>query len=540
MPPGFAPEDRSFDWIAGMQLLAGVALIVLDVRILWLGFEYNSRDPLAEVVPLLTGVDGVPKTEGDYLAWGLLFFLGSAYIASGLLTLNRRTSAFSPLRILHAVLLSGAALGVVVASFSFVFRQVWSILLIPCVLMAWTSYRFLKRLRSWDVLADTPEKSPRLRAPLVTAAISSLWFLAFAFVSWEPVRPSYTIGHPDVQNSGWGVDRIWFSPDGRLLAYSHGPDILFFDSSNGRTLHKDHAPDSFFGAFSHNSRVFALAGPPGLRTYREGKRIWEDRFVRPSDALLGWIQIWSLPSVRTEGRSSSGQLSRMARPCRCDPSALSFAPDDLSLLVGSSDGMVWRLEISTGEFREAFRAYEGSPPGQGEERVPSLSVISSAGDGQTLITVGRDDTRASPSCKLWDARTYALKKTFPLDDSEISRGGSLSPGTHAIALPDKSGYPYVWDLETGRRRGPVGKPHDHTAFSPSGDVLVVSSDRKIDVLAFPSLQPLSTIAPWHQWPAPIPPLLAVSSEGLVATGGGDYPDNAHTIRVWRIGQRHRS
>ncbi len=55
------------------------------------------------------------------------------------------------------------------------------------------------------------------------------------------------------------------------------------------------------------------------------------------------------------------------------------------------------------------------------------------------------------------------------------------------------------------------------------------------MFAIPSLTPLAHAAPWHHWPPPVPRLLAVSPDGLVAGTEAAYPADGRAIRLWSLG-----
>jgi len=534
---------RRFDWIAWAQLLTGGFLIGLNGLILIRGFDGSALDPMTHLVVLLTARDDVPTSGSPRWELGPLLLVGTALVASGLLALNRPEWSEGPLRFLHRLMVAGALLGVVrggIGRLNPDQPDPWILLVGPCVLLAWTSYRFLRRLRSefFEVQVETG----RLRAPWTTGVVSAFCVLAAAYILIEgPGMPDQVIREPHERIPTW-TRKIGFSPGGDILVSFLGAELVVLEPRSGRVLTKIHASyqnEVDAVAFSRDGRHLAWAALPGLRTSRDGVgRIWDDPHVVPPNVLLGGIQIWRLPEriePETRGAPRDFLLHSQSSGCRCDPTALSFSPDGHVLMVGTEDGSVWKLDVATGDLAPAFKVQDVA---SGTPTYPArIDNLGFTRDGRSLAVLSRASEHRPWICTTWDAVTFDPKRSFSLPMSGPKKSAQLFPEADTVITYDATGRTFAWDVVTGVRRGPVGDPRCPWApwsFTPAGDAAAISCGTRLEAFEFPSMKPLATAAPWHRWPLPVPPLLAFSEQGLVAGTEASYPADRRAIRLWRF------
>ncbi len=363
------------------------------------------------------------------------------------------------------------------------------------------------------------------------------WCLAAIYILFEgPGIADGVIHNPHGENASW-VPRIRFSPDGRFLVSGLGTDVALLDPRKGEVLGRRQIRNELTAmAFSHDSRVLVLVARPQLGTTNgSGERAWESRWVVPHDALLGEVQVLDVSDAAVGPQPALRQRFPAEPRCRCDPSSIAFSPDDRSVMVGTLDGsgLIWKMDLASGDFKPALRAYgdsEGRPSRSG-----GIDDLGYTRDGRILATLGLDASGSAWTCRTWDAATLRLERSFAITEPGSKSSGFLVAEADSAISFDASGRALVWDLTTGTRRAHIGGPTCHRGwnFAPDGNAFAVSCGTRLEVLAFPSFAPLATAAPWHRWPLPVPPRLALSSQGLVAGTDAEYPSNGRDIYLWR-------
>jgi WD40 repeat protein len=237
--------------------------------------------------------------------------------------------------------------------------------------------------------------------------------------SWPEGREIRLI---DKVGSGWGVEDLAYSPDGRQLcatAWINGRDMFYlYDVETGALV-------SSFGK-DHPGRgrvAFLPDGKEILTTHYHGR-----------------LAVWDA--------ATGGWLRDIGQPGEREFKAVQLAPDGRHAFWAGDYQLLGLRDLTTGEDVRVFKAR----PSQGD------LVVSPDGD---WVAFGR---------KFWDTRAGEL-----LSDSSLNYGdqsGATTPDARYLFAGTN-----VWDLLT-RRPTPSPVPlywREAPAFSPDGTVLAVGT-----------------------------------------------------------------
>ncbi|MCX5406697.1 serine/threonine protein kinase [Streptomyces sp. NBC_00335] len=196
--------------------------------------------------------------------------------------------------------------------------------------------------------------------------------------------------------------------------------------------------------------------------------------------------------------------------------ALSFSPDGKTLAASSTDGKIWRWDLSTRQSTVT--------------RVETPKYMQATVFSRDLALLVRAEEN---KVQLWDVGTGRSVATFtgaptgPAQEGFLHSVG-LSPDGKTVAASSREGL-YVWDVPSGRaptvhedaKSGPA-------AFSPDGGLLV--GGFPVQVRQLPADQLVATVSGGQNEDAR---LAVFSPDGqILALAQVDY-----TVRLWNAGSR---
>ena len=213
-----------------------------------------------------------------------------------------------------------------------------------------------------------------------------------------------------------GVFEIALSPDGKLLATSHGDTkIRLWQIADGKNLLtlKAHQGWAFALAFSPDGEILASGGHDNL------VKLWD---VQTGECLQ--------------------TLNEHAALIWC----VSFSPDGKTASSSSSDNSIRLWDIHSGKCLKVFQAH-----------TKCVHSVAFSADGSTLVSGSKDG-----DVRLWDIATGKCIQTLP-DNQEFVVSAQLSPNGKIVAAV--GGYNEhtlrIWDIEEGRC---IQKLYGHTGL----------------------------------------------------------------------------
>jgi WD40 repeat protein len=257
---------------------------------------------------------------------------------------------------------------------------------------------------------------------------------------------------------GWGTG-LGFSPDGKRLAAGlfdlESPDkpagypLCVWDVASGKRTHL---------LLGHEDDVRALAFS------RDGQRLFSGGWGEKNS-----VRVWDL--------DKSKELPALPQR-KGEALAMWLSPDDKTLLVADSDGLVrgWRL-----------------PAGTGLKGLPKLAparhggnAVAFSADGQRLVMGSwLGSAGASNSIKLWDLTTGRRLLEQPGHEGDVCCLGFTADGKRLVSCAADGAI--LWDLRLRRvvrRFGPRKMRPDVVAISPNGALLAVSEYRREQIHLF--------------------------------------------------------
>ena len=286
---------------------------------------------------------------------------------------------------------------------------------------------------------------------------------------------------------GASVNRVAFSPDGRLLATGNGDGtVRFWDMATRRPIGQS------LGGSNRNQSIYAVAFSP------DGK-------IVASAGREGVVRLWDVATRREIGAPLGGDSAYLY--------SVAFSPDGDILAAGRGDGTVQLWDVATHQ-------QVGAPL-----TVPGSEILSVAfsPDGKTLATAATvyGSARTSGTVRLWNVSSHrqtgkplasypwsANSLEFSPDGKFLATGWAdgfvdiydlaattkfpaillgngtinslaFSPNGKMLAAGTGAGDVQMWDIATERQFGsPLAtdaRPIESVAFSPDGHTLATGS-----------------------------------------------------------------
>lgn len=242
-----------------------------------------------------------------------------------------------------------------------------------------------------------------------------------------------------------------FSPDGKILAVSHGsqvrpdPQITLRDVESGKEIRSTRNSGVKWGlgelAFAPDGKTLAAAG---LGLSQLGSRV-----------LLPCIHLWdvgSMKKIRTTPPASDSFNSI---------SQLAFSPDGKTLISRNPENHVRLWDVASG--KERITA-EG----------PSQAIHCLAYSPNTKLLASAFGDRIW----LWSAATGNMVRMLECSSHPVSTIGFCADGKTLVSV-GMDGTVQLWDLQTGKEQHHFtigGRQAHHAAVAPDGETIAVWSE----------------------------------------------------------------
>jgi len=215
-------------------------------------------------------------------------------------------------------------------------------------------------------------------------------------------------------HTGW-IRSLAFAPDGTLLASgSTDQTVRIWDAATGQLLATLSGHTGFIGgvAFSPDGTTLASAS-------RDGS-----------------VRLWDVAS----GKEISGFSFRTALDpttnLRYWATGVTFSPDGKTLAVGSTEGVVYLIDATSGQIIHQLR---------GHTNWIVIRGLAFSPDGKTLYSAGLDAT-----VRIWDVERGVQTATLDMHRLDIFSIALSPDGARLASVSDQEGRLVVWDL-TQRR-----------------------------------------------------------------------------------------
>jgi DNA-binding SARP family transcriptional activator/WD40 repeat protein len=266
----------------------------------------------------------------------------------------------------------------------------------------------------------------------------------------------------------WGGNDVALSPDGRTAAIAAVQyDSPFGDDLKGRLVLLDlQTGDTRKSGESRQRSLGPPLGLTGVTFAAEGSSVIS---TGDDHRILVWDSS-SAPRIEDEFEDPEGQ----------DAFTPVLSPDDATAFTIDADGDIVAWDVTGGQsLGRRFTAGSGAPWNGGS---PWFAV---SPDGGKLAIVQNVGPSRSGSVRLVDTSTMDSPHVLPLPFGAVTPGLAFSPDNQTLALTSFGGYVQLWDVRTGRSKGPpfaipVSGPDEvsfwTTAFSPDGSILATAGD----------------------------------------------------------------
>lgn len=304
-----------------------------------------------------------------------------------------------------------------------------------------------------------------------------------------PAKPALRlVVQQGMSNISYGF--IVFSPDGRLVATGHnGGDVVVWEAASGREVRRlsDNSGDPgaqdvdgwLWGAFSPDGRLLATSVGPNLRLWDlwTGKRLWlatnaDNAFFTPPEAdgrppvafaaAGGQVVVTGTQYKLTWDARTGRMLTRVrhikpgTEPESFDLRAPRAAVSPGGRFVASAkDGLVTVNEKATGKsvgsarFLVMREGRTSSAPGQpGHDELKALAV---SPDGRTVATADAGDDEDEPSMliRLWDVKTGAQLYNLTGTNGDLSEF-RFTPAGGLVGVSARKGAYEARDMLSGK------------------------------------------------------------------------------------------
>lgn len=215
-------------------------------------------------------------------------------------------------------------------------------------------------------------------------------------------------------HTGW-IRSLAFAPDGTVLASgSTDQTVRIWDAATGQLLATLSGHTGFIGgvAFSPDSRTLASAS-------RDGS-----------------VRLWDVAS----GREINGFSFRTALDpttnLRYWATGVTFSPDGRTLAVGSTEGVVYLIDATSGQVIHQLR---------GHTNWIVIRGLAFSPNGKTLYSAGLDAT-----VRVWDVERGVQTATLDVHRLDIFSIALSPDGERLASVSDQEGRMIVWDLTQQR------------------------------------------------------------------------------------------
>jgi len=255
-------------------------------------------------------------------------------------------------------------------------------------------------------------------APLQTYASALLFSPTRSLIRllFEAEEPDWVVTKP-VMSSHWDACLQVLPHDGRITAISFSSDGTKLASASATTMYlwdvMSGQCEQQFGYDSHFLDVFAFS---------------HDVTQMAVGSDTGRVQLWDVKSGRRDHclhdvKSTAGITS------------VAFSLNGKSLVSAASDGIVRVWETKSGKLSHALE----------EEATREQVTISLSPDGSRASFATFED----PLVRVWDSSSGRCVQTLCFERNQYV-DFVLSPDGAQLASAPHSGYPKLWDIETGR------------------------------------------------------------------------------------------
>jgi len=307
-----------------------------------------------------------------------------------------------------------------------------------------------------------------------------------------------------------------FSPDGRLVATGHnGGDVVVWDVASGREVRRlaDNSGDPgaqdvdgwLWGAFSPDGRLLATSVGPNLRLWDlwTGKRLWvgtneANAFFTPDEGGRPPVAFsadgrqvvvtgtrhrltWDARTGRLLSRVSLGRPGKELESFDLRPPRAALSPGG-RFAANAKDGFVAVTEKATGRQVGGARFLVLRPgrttsyPGQPWH--DELYALAVSPDGSTLATVDDgDDEDSGHLIRLWDAKTGAPLHRLTGTDGDSSTV-RFTPSGGLVSISSRGGAYVARDLLGSKEVAwqAAGRRNVKQAVSSDGRLVVTGSN----------------------------------------------------------------
>jgi WD40 repeat protein len=275
-----------------------------------------------------------------------------------------------------------------------------------------------------------------------------------------------------------GVETAAFSSDGNRLVTTAGKDAQLWDTSTGRRIDLiGHADFVNSAAFSPDGSLVVTASND------DTARVWDVKTGRELRVLRGHTGPVSAAVFERDGkRVLTASDDTTAREWDTDFGAtlrhkgwvLGVAFDDAGThLATTDDSGVIRTSSAPAWSPGLHLRY----PVDATKRPWIVDSVRFSADGRWLVTTAFDGDTFAGAAQVWNARTGALRRNFPMPERrDVAFAAALSPDGDTLVTASNDAR--VWDV---RRRGSGRLLRGHTepvvdaAFNRDGSRIVTAS-----------------------------------------------------------------
>jgi WD40 repeat protein len=347
-------------------------------------------------------------------------------------------------------------------------------------------------------------------------------------------RERIAINHPR-----YALASVSLSPDGKILASGSCRDgVRLWNAQTGKMLRNLIDSDRIDNhvAFTRDGKRLLVTGSRiALWDVQTGKkmkdlaRCYEGIPVAAVSAdgrllaIAGFadrrdVRVWNLNVVDEPICIPGGERGA---------SSLAFAPDGKTLALGTFEGRLCLVDITTGKDRIEVEGHLGPVNGLGF-----------APDGKTLATSGDRTVR------LWDMKRFRQRDSLQHDEDTWSvafslDGRLLACGTGNPESERRQGAVYLWDAATRKRQATIRDPAESQcvrslSFSSDSELLAWAGNCKEAqprVWHVPGSKQLTPLSTWERIGATV---VAFAPDGrTLATTGRSNDIHIYQLPTWR-------